>query len=38
MGIGRVGPRRATAALEARAQAGVPQLWENFEALAQSQG
>jgi hypothetical protein len=25
------------AALEARAQAGVPQLWENFEALAQSQ-
>jgi hypothetical protein len=29
----RVGP----AALEARARAGVPQLWENFEALAQVQ-
>jgi hypothetical protein len=29
----RVGP----AALKARAQAGSPELWENFEALAQSQ-
>jgi hypothetical protein len=29
--------RVARAALEARAAAGVPQLWENFEALAQSQ-
>jgi hypothetical protein len=29
--------RVGQAALEARAQAGVPQLWENFEALAQSQ-
>jgi hypothetical protein len=29
----RVGP----AALEARAHADVPELWENFEALAQSQ-
>ena len=32
------GTGSATAALEARAAAGVPQLWENFEALAQSQG
>jgi hypothetical protein len=30
----RVGP----AALKARAQAGVPQLFENFEALAEGQG
>ena len=29
--------RVGKAALEARAAAGVPQLWENFEALAQSQ-
>ena len=29
--------RVASAALEARAAAGVPQLWENFEALAKSQ-
>jgi hypothetical protein len=30
--------RVSHAALEARAAAGVPELWENFEALAQSQG
>ena len=30
--------RVGEAALEARAHAGVPELWENFEALAQSQG
>jgi hypothetical protein len=29
--------RVGKAALEARAAAGVPQLWENFEALAKSQ-
>jgi len=29
--------RVGKAALDARAAAGVPQLWENFEALAQSQ-
>jgi hypothetical protein len=29
--------RVSAAALEARASAGVPQLWENFEALAQDQ-
>ena len=29
--------RVGKAALESRAQAGVPQLWENFEALAQDQ-
>ena len=30
--------RVAAAALEARAHADVPELWENFEALAQEQG
>jgi hypothetical protein len=30
--------RVAAAALVARAHAGVPELWENFEALAQEQG
>ena len=30
--------RVSKAALESRAQAGEPQLWENFEALARSQG
>ena len=29
--------RVSAAALEARADAGVPELWENFEALAQAQ-
>ena len=30
--------RVSTAAVDARAVAGVPELWENFEALAHSQG
>src|SRR3954453_6805837 len=38
LGVSGAWVRVEKAALEARAQAGEPRLWENFEALAQDQG